>query len=114
MAEILDIDTLLANLGGDEQMADRLLGIFVDSTDALFHHVEQLLAAGAISPSVWQEKLHLLKGAALNVAAIPLAQLAAATQDATLESAGEYAACFAPLRAAYDELRSVILMRISS
>jgi HPt (histidine-containing phosphotransfer) domain-containing protein len=96
MAILLDFQRIATFTDGDPGVEDELLGLFFETAAT---YLEALARAGS-EPAPWQAAAHSLKGAAGNIGAVALAELAAtaerAAPDANLLAALE--ATFAATR----------------
>jgi two-component system sensor histidine kinase RpfC len=104
---VADTSTLrdLEELGGGLDFVRSLVDNFVDDTDAMFEHIEQLVATG--SPRDFRDLVHALKGSAGSVGAARLQELcnrACCINDQDFSRMAPTAV--SRMRAAFDEARS--------
>lgn len=99
---MIDIEAFRASLGGDKDIEARLLNMFIECGDGVMAHLQA-------NPESCEAQMHLLKGAALNLGAQRLADLAeeAGQMDAATREAGMHS-----VAAHYAELRSCIMAHL--
>jgi hypothetical protein len=104
---VLDRRQGLMRTGGDEAQLDSLLRKVVDSNEATLAELRRELAEGATELAA--RRMHMLRGAAGNVAAIRLATLATQTEAAIIEGRDDdLASLLEALTAAADDLRQAV------
>ncbi|MBW2278377.1 MAG: Hpt domain-containing protein [Deltaproteobacteria bacterium] len=79
-ARIFDRDDLLARLGGDEQMLEAIVRVFLEDATAQLSGLRD--AVRSRDPKVVRLRAHGLKGAAANLAAEPLRSASLALEQA--------------------------------
>lgn len=112
MTQLLDLDTFRANIDHDEAMEHMLLKLYLESSDDAMEQLRIHMAQGTTNEKQWQDGLHFLKGAALNVVAVPFAALleSAQTQATSHKQKQQY---FAQISADYVLLRNIIAARLA-
>lgn len=102
MAPLLDFQRLAAFTEGDAELEAELLELFVATA---MRYLDDLTQA-ADHADRWQAAAHSLKGAAGNIGAVAIAELAAAAEQAAPD-----AATLASLQATFAATRSVVEQR---
>ncbi|MBV8939733.1 MAG: Hpt domain-containing protein, partial [Alphaproteobacteria bacterium] len=105
-----DRDELRANIGHDAEMERMLLEMFVASVEAALHQLREQLPAVPDDgfDRLWKTQMHQVKGAALNIGAGRLKDLAAEGQDAYRADAAFKGALLLRMDEAFAELKIFI------
>jgi hypothetical protein len=114
MSATLELEKFRENIGHDNIMEEALLRLFIETADSTFQTIHKQIENGIITNHEWAAKMHYLRGAALNITALQLAELvteAEGMQEAPLVQKRAY---FSSIYEHYQQVRQIILSHITT
>ncbi|MCH2548339.1 MAG: Hpt domain-containing protein [Alphaproteobacteria bacterium] len=102
---MLDLQMFRDNIGTDPDTEAMLLRLYIESSDEMMMAIAAQLKSNDVTAKEWDEQLHFLKGAALNIGAMPFVRLLTKGQLIAEQSSQEKNEFFAELSQEYNQLR---------
>ncbi len=100
----LDREALLERIGGDADLADELVAVFLEDVPNQIQALAEALERG--DRDVTERTAHTIKGAAANLSAVPLSRAAAVLEAAAREGRGDLMPLFEAVKVEFERLQA--------